>query len=61
MIIIYDVKCFNVTGTAFRSLSDELLSSFQLLLGAVDLCFKNALVCEHRAGLLNPQFPGALL
>jgi len=50
-----------MTGTSFRSVSDELLSSFQLLLGAVDLCFKNALVCDHRTGLLNPQFPGMFL
>ena len=49
-----------LTGTEFRSVSDELLSSFQLLLGAVDLCFKNALACEHKTALLNPDFPGML-
>lgn len=45
-------------GTEFRSVSDELISSFQFLLGAIDLCFKNALTCEHRTSLLNPIFPG---
>ncbi|XP_076823739.1 retinoblastoma-like protein 1 [Clavelina lepadiformis] len=45
-------------GAEYRSVSDELVSSFQLLLSVIDLCFKNALNCDHRTSLLNPEFPG---
>ncbi|XP_002124769.2 retinoblastoma-like protein 1 [Ciona intestinalis] len=46
--------------TEFRSISDEIVLSYQLLLSAINLCYNNALNCsvEHRTQLLNPKFPG---
>uniref|UniRef100_F6W3I3 Retinoblastoma-like protein 1 n=1 Tax=Ciona intestinalis TaxID=7719 RepID=F6W3I3_CIOIN len=47
-------------ATEFRSISDEIVLSYQLLLSAINLCYNNALNCsvDHRAQLLNPKFPG---
>uniref|UniRef100_F6WPF5 Retinoblastoma-like protein 1 n=1 Tax=Ciona intestinalis TaxID=7719 RepID=F6WPF5_CIOIN len=48
------------SATEFRSISDEIVLSYQLLLSAINLCYNNALNCsvDHRAQLLNPKFPG---
>lgn len=45
-------------GTECQAIGGEVLPSFQLLLCAVNLCFKNALCCAHRRSLLNHNFPG---
>ena len=45
-------------GTDCSSIGGEVVSSFQLLICAMNLCFKNSLICLHRKALLNPNFPG---
>lgn len=42
-------------------ISDDLVNSYHLLLCALDLVFSNALLCNTRKELLNPNFKGDLL
>ena len=44
----------------FPMISDDLVNSYHLLLCALDLVFSNALLCNTRKELLNPNFKGAL-
>lgn len=39
-------------------ISDDLVNSYHLLLCALDLIFTNALLCNARKELLNPNFKG---
>lgn len=39
-------------------ISDDLVNSYHLLLCALDLVFTNALLCNARKDLLNPNFKG---
>lgn len=39
-------------------ISDDLVNSYHLLLCALDLVFTNALLCNARKELLNPNFKG---
>lgn len=39
-------------------ISDDLVNSYHLLLCALDLVLTNALVCNARKDLLNPNFKG---
>lgn len=39
-------------------ISDDLVNSYHLLLCALDLTFTNALLCNARKELLNPNFKG---
>ena len=41
-------------------ISDDLVNSYHLLLCALDLVFTNALLCNARKDLLNPDFRGTL-
>lgn len=41
-------------------ISDDLVNSYHLLLCALDLVFTNALLCNARKDLLNPEFKGAV-
>uniref|UniRef100_A0A3B5BHC5 Retinoblastoma-like protein 2 n=1 Tax=Stegastes partitus TaxID=144197 RepID=A0A3B5BHC5_9TELE len=43
----------------FPMISDDLVNSYHLLLCALDLVFTNALLCNARKDLLNPEFKGA--
>nr|XP_039260464.1 retinoblastoma-like protein 1 [Styela clava] len=45
-------------ATQYRAITEDLVSSFQLLLSVINFCFANALQCNHRAKLLNPDFAG---
>lgn len=40
-------------------ISDDLVNSYHLLLCALDLVFTNALLCNTRKELLNPNFKGS--
>ena len=40
-------------------ISDDLVNSYHLLLCALDLVLTNALLCNARKDLLNPNFKGA--
>ncbi|XP_056455528.1 retinoblastoma-like protein 2 [Gadus chalcogrammus] len=42
----------------FPMISDDLVNSYHLLLCALDLVFTNALLCNARKDLLNPDFRG---
>ncbi|XP_060892212.1 retinoblastoma-like protein 2 isoform X1 [Labrus mixtus] len=42
----------------FPMISDDLVNSYHLLLCALDLVLTNALLCNARKDLLNPQFKG---
>ncbi|XP_068452622.1 retinoblastoma-like protein 2 isoform X2 [Clinocottus analis] len=42
----------------FPMISDDLVNSYHLLLCALDLVFTNALLCNARRELLNPDFRG---
>uniref|UniRef100_A0A673WCD4 Retinoblastoma-like protein 2 n=1 Tax=Salmo trutta TaxID=8032 RepID=A0A673WCD4_SALTR len=42
----------------FPMISDDLVNSYHLLLCALDLVFSNALLCNTRKELLNPNFKG---
>ncbi|XP_029909294.1 retinoblastoma-like protein 2 isoform X2 [Myripristis murdjan] len=42
----------------FPMISDDLVNSYHLLLCALDLVFTNALLCNARKDLLNPNFKG---
>ncbi|CAF88228.1 unnamed protein product, partial [Tetraodon nigroviridis] len=42
----------------FPMISDDLVNSYHLLLCALDLVFTNALLCNARKELLNPNFKG---
>uniref|UniRef100_A0A8P4GDY3 Retinoblastoma-like 2 (p130) n=1 Tax=Dicentrarchus labrax TaxID=13489 RepID=A0A8P4GDY3_DICLA len=42
----------------FPMISDDLVNSYHLLLCALDLVFTNALLCNARKDLLNPNFRG---
>uniref|UniRef100_UPI0037E87ECD retinoblastoma-like protein 2 isoform X1 n=1 Tax=Semicossyphus pulcher TaxID=241346 RepID=UPI0037E87ECD len=42
----------------FPMISDDLVNSYHLLLCALDLVFTNALLCNTRKDLLNPDFKG---
>ncbi|XP_068168933.1 retinoblastoma-like protein 2 [Antennarius striatus] len=42
----------------FPMISDDLVNSYHLLLCALDLVFTNALMCNARKELLNPNFRG---
>lgn len=42
----------------FPMISDDLVNSYHLLLCALDLVFTNALLCNARKDLLNPDFKG---
>uniref|UniRef100_A0A669BH09 RB transcriptional corepressor like 2 n=1 Tax=Oreochromis niloticus TaxID=8128 RepID=A0A669BH09_ORENI len=42
----------------FPMISDDLVNSYHLLLCALDLVFTNALLCNARKDLLNPEFKG---
>ncbi|CAB1322835.1 unnamed protein product [Coregonus sp. 'balchen'] len=42
----------------FPLISDDLVNSYHLLLCALDLVFSNALLCNTRKELLNPNFKG---
>lgn len=42
-------------------ISDDLVNSYHLLLCALDLVFTNALMCNARKDLLNPDFRGTAL
>ncbi|XP_027131612.1 retinoblastoma-like protein 2 isoform X2 [Larimichthys crocea] len=42
----------------FPMISDDVVNSYHLLLCAVDLVFTNALLCNARKDLLNPDFTG---
>ncbi|XP_068996098.1 retinoblastoma-like protein 2 isoform X2 [Embiotoca jacksoni] len=42
----------------FPMISDDLVNSYHLLLCALDLVFTNALLCNARKDLLNPDFSG---
>uniref|UniRef100_A0A8C8IXB4 Retinoblastoma-like 2 (p130) n=1 Tax=Oncorhynchus tshawytscha TaxID=74940 RepID=A0A8C8IXB4_ONCTS len=42
----------------FPMISDDLVNSYHLLLCALDLIFSNALLCNARKELLNPNFKG---
>lgn len=42
----------------FPMISDDLVNSYHLLLCALDLIFTNALLCNARKELLNPNFKG---
>ncbi|XP_070686183.1 retinoblastoma-like protein 2 [Pempheris klunzingeri] len=42
----------------FPMISDDLVNSYHLLLCALDLVFTNALLCNTRKDLLNPNFKG---
>ncbi|XP_034031636.1 retinoblastoma-like protein 2 isoform X2 [Thalassophryne amazonica] len=42
----------------FPMISDDLVNSYHLLLCALDLVFTNALLCNSRKDLLNPNFKG---
>ncbi|XP_041794484.1 retinoblastoma-like protein 2 isoform X2 [Chelmon rostratus] len=42
----------------FPMISDDLVNSYHLLLCALDLVFTNALLCNARRDLLNPNFKG---
>ncbi|XP_041851966.1 retinoblastoma-like protein 2 isoform X2 [Melanotaenia boesemani] len=42
----------------FPMISDDLVNSYHLLLSALDLVFTNALLCNARKDLLNPDFKG---
>lgn len=42
----------------FPMISDDLVNSYHLLLCALDLTFTNALLCNARKELLNPNFKG---
>lgn len=42
-------------------ISDDVVNSYHLLLCAVDLVFTNALLCNARKDLLNPDFTGTTL
>lgn len=42
----------------FPMIGDDLVNSYHLLLCAVDLVLTNALLCQARKDLLNPDFPG---
>lgn len=42
-------------------ISDDLVNSYHLLLCALDLVFTNALLCNARKDLLNPEFKGGVL
>ena len=44
----------------FPMISDDLVNSYHLLLCALDLVFTNALLCNARKDLLNPDFRGTL-
>lgn len=45
----------------FPMISDDLVNSYHLLLCALDLVFTNALLCNARKDLLNPEFKGGVL
>uniref|UniRef100_A0A668A1W6 RB transcriptional corepressor like 2 n=1 Tax=Myripristis murdjan TaxID=586833 RepID=A0A668A1W6_9TELE len=45
----------------FPMISDDLVNSYHLLLCALDLVFTNALLCNARKDLLNPNFKGTTL
>ncbi|XP_076026147.1 retinoblastoma-like protein 2 isoform X2 [Genypterus blacodes] len=42
----------------FPMISDDLVNSYHLLLCALDLVFTNALLCNARKDILNPNFKG---
>lgn len=43
----------------FPMISDDLVNSYHLLLCALDLVLTNALLCNARKELLNPDFRGS--
>lgn len=45
----------------FPMISDDLVNSYHLLLCALDLVLTNALLCNARKELLNPDFRGSNL
>lgn len=50
---------FSAPSGNFPMISDDLVNSYHLLLCALDLVITNALLCNARKELLNPDFRGS--